>query len=255
MTGRKNGFILVTQCLKFTELINHHMRSFLLTLFITATLVHLVDGQSVHKNFPDPMQVPAVNLVYIKNGPFDRECASLLNKPVKQEDMDELSARLGEFQAIWDKEGSIYLQTVLKETGRTFPWQHVEATLTACDFPSMSSPLIIYTKSFLSSASNPHSISAFPIVVFHELMHIFLRSVDDSSSLKKKYVMESPITLGQLQVMALEKFVLLKLGRQDIIKWLDTRYRTRFSPEHRRAWEIVNDVEGSEAFIEELKVK
>lgn len=169
--------------------------------------------------------------------------------------MDELSGRLGEFQAIWDKEGSIYVQTLLKETGRTFPWQEVEATLTACDFPSMSSPLIIYTKSFLSSASKPHPVSAFPIVVFHELMHIFLRSVGDSSSLKKKYVSEPSLTLGQLQVMALEKFVLLKLGRLDIIKWLDTRYRTRFSPEHRRAWEIVNDVEGCDAFIEELKIK
>jgi hypothetical protein len=234
---------------------NHMMRSFLITLFITVRLVHLVNAQSLHKNPPDAIQVPTVNLVYVKNGPFDRECESSINKPVKQEDMDELSARLGEFQAIWDKEGSIYLQTVLKETGRTFPRHDVEATLTACDFPSMSSPLIIYTKSFLSSASKPHPLSAFPIVVFHELMHILSRSVEDNSLLKKKYVSESPLTLGQLQVMALEKFVLLELGRPDIIKWLDTRYRTRFSPEHRRAWEIVNDIEGYKAFIDELKTK
>ncbi|NII24844.1 hypothetical protein HB364_07135 [Pseudoflavitalea sp. X16] len=231
------------------------MRSFLFTLFITTGLVHLVNGQSDYKTPPDPIQVPKVSLVYVKTGPFDRVCGSSLNKSVKQEDMDELSGRLGEFQAIWDKEGSIYLQTVLKETGRSFPWQDVEATLTACDFPSMGSPLIIYTKSFLSSAPKPHPVSVFPIVVFHELMHIFLRAVNDSSLLKKKYVLESPFTLGQLQVMALEKFVLLKLGRLDIIKWLDTRYRTRFSPEHRRAWEIVNDIEGCEAFIEELKIK
>ncbi|MBT1698675.1 hypothetical protein KK083_17410 [Fulvivirgaceae bacterium PWU4] len=229
------------------------MRSVLLTLFITARLVNLVNGQSVQENLPGSIQVPKVSLVYVKNGPFDRECGSLLNKPVKQEDIDELSGRVGEFQAMWDKEGSVYLQTILKETGRPFPWQDVEVTLTACDFPSMGSPLIIYTKSFLSSASKPHSVSAFPIVIFHELMHIFLRSVDDNSLLKQKYVSESPLTLSQLQVMALEKFVLLKLGRPDIIKWLDTRYRTRFSPEHRRAWEIVNDIEGCEAFIAELK--
>jgi hypothetical protein len=104
--------------------------------------------------------------------------------------MDELSGRLGEFQAIWDKEGSIYLQTVLTETGRTFG---CGSNTNCLCFPSMSSPLRIYTKNFLSSASKPHPISAFPIVVFHELMHIFLRSVDDSSSLKKKYVMESPL--------------------------------------------------------------
>jgi hypothetical protein len=59
------------------------MKSFLFMLFITAMLVHLVNGQSVHKNLPDPMQVPAVNLVYIKNGPFGRECGSLSNKPCK----------------------------------------------------------------------------------------------------------------------------------------------------------------------------
>lgn len=220
------------------------MRCFLFTLFITTGLAQLTNGQSV----------PKVNLVYIKAGPFDRECGSSLNKPVKQEDMDELSARLSEFQAIWDKEGSVYLQTILKETGRSFPRQEVDATLTACDFPSMSSPLIIYTKGFLSSAARPHAVSVFPIVVFHELMHIFLRPVKDSSLLQRKYASESALTQGQLRVMALEKFVLVKLGREDVIKWLDTRYRIRFSPEHRRAWEIVNDIEGHEAFIAELKI-
>jgi hypothetical protein len=53
--------------------------------------------------------------------------------------------------------------------------------------------------------------------------------------------------------LALEKFVLAKMGKVDELKWLDHRYRTASAPAYKRAWEIVNDVEGVEKVLNELK--
>lgn len=165
--------------------------------------------------------------------------------------MDELYNRLAEFQAVWDKEGNDYLQIVIKEIGRPFPFREVQATLTACEFPSMSSPFLIYSKPFLSSAAKPHPTSVFPIVIFHELMHIYLHELRDSSWYGK-FSAESVGTLNQAYIMALEKFVLERSGKSTVQQWLDTRYRTRLTPDYKRAWELVSDT-GYNAFIAEIK--
>jgi hypothetical protein len=165
--------------------------------------------------------------------------------------MDELYNRLAEFQAVWDKDGNDYLQVVIKEIGRPFPLKEVQATLTACEFPSMSSPFLIYTRPFLSSAPKPHPVSVFPIVIFHELMHIYLRNMRDSSWYSK-FSSESEGVLNQAYIMALEKFVTERLGKTIVLQWIDTRYRTRLTPDHKRAWELVND-KGYNVFMEEIK--
>ena len=140
----------------------------------------------------------------------------------------------------------------LRRNRSTIPYDEMQATLTVCDFPSMSSPLIIYMKNFLSTAERPQPLFAFPEVVFHEVMHKYLRRFYNLSTLRKKYASEAPGTVGQLHLMALEKFVLQKLKKNDVLKWVDIRYRTRLTPAHKRAWEIVNEIEGHEAFIREL---
>jgi hypothetical protein len=54
--------------------------------------------------------------------------------------------------------------------------------------------------------------------------------------------------------MALEKMVLIKFGRQRELKFLEQEYRSEPAPGYyRRAWQIVNDIEGADAFIAELK--
>jgi len=195
-------------------------------------------------------------LLYFANGtPFDRSVFRLLGKPSNEELMREAGRRLPEFQALWDKEGPNYLNTVFSEIALPFPYKEIQGTLTVSDVPSTSSPLLFNIKPFLSSASKPFPLSAFPEIVFHELMHIYLRGVTDSSVLRKKYSNESIVTRNHLHLMALEKFVLLKLGKTDLLKWLDTDYRTGdLPPDYKRAWEIVNDEEGYEEFIKELKL-
>jgi hypothetical protein len=54
--------------------------------------------------------------------------------------------------------------------------------------------------------------------------------------------------------MAIEKFALMKLGKIEELKYLDYQYRNNPPPAYyKRAWEIVNDIEGHEPFIKELR--
>jgi hypothetical protein len=237
------------------------MKHFLFVLFIVGNS-YLVKSQSTNKvRQSDTMsiQIPRVYLLYFKNGtPFDRDWTRITKIPIKEEWIGEAGRRVNEFQAAWDQNGVKYLQIAFKEIGLPFPYTEMQATLTVSSVASTSTPLIINVKSFLSSAEKPASISVFPIILFHELMHTYLRGVVDSSLLRKKYAAESFMTLNHLHLMALEKFVLLKSGDTATLKWLDRDYRTNaytnFPPDYKRAWEIVNDKEGHEAFINELKL-
>ncbi len=69
----------------------------------------------------------------------------------------------------------------------------------------------------------------------------------------KKYQNEAPTRRFHLHVMAIEKMTLLKLNKLEELNILDHDYRTGSDPAYKRAWEIVNDVEGYKPFIEELK--
>jgi len=118
----------------------------------------------------------------------------------------------------------------------------------------MSMPLMINVRSFLATAQNPAPPEFLSEAVFHELMHHYVSPVFATSALRKKYEKEPSVTLYHLHVMALERFALLKLGKTTELKYLDYLYRTDPAPSYyKRAWEIVNDIEGYEAFIKELK--
>src|SRR5687767_10455143 len=123
------------------------MKLLVCTIALLGSFIFFASAQPAGKD-SSAAGLPKIYLGYVKGGPFDRECGAALGKPVKPEDMDELSNRLAEFQAVWDKDGNDYLQVLIKEIGRPFPFREVHPTLTACEFPSMSSPFLIYTKSF-----------------------------------------------------------------------------------------------------------
>jgi hypothetical protein len=68
-----------------------------------------------------------------------------------------------------------------------------------------------------------------------------------------KYRDELPTTKYHLHVMAIEKMTLIKLNRPEELKTIDHDYRSGPDPAYKRAWEIVNDIEGWKPFIDELK--
>ena len=118
----------------------------------------------------------------------------------------------------------------------------------------MSTPLMVNVRQYLPSAAHPSPEADFSEKLFHELMHHYASALTPSSRLKKKYASESQVVINHLHVMALEKFVLLELGESAELKFLEEEYRTDLPPGHyKRAWEIVSDIEGYEAFLAELK--
>jgi hypothetical protein len=134
----------------------------------------------------------------------------------------------------------------------------MQAYLTVCAVGgSMSMPLLINMRPFLASTATVPGLrwpeSYFPGLVFHELMHHYVSPVSPVSKLRRKYSSEVPQTLNHLHVMALEKVVFSRLRLSSELKFLDQAYRTTAPPAYKRAWEIVNDVEGEHAFIAELK--
>ncbi len=145
------------------------------------------------------------------------------------------------------------MNAALTEIGLDFPYREMQATLTVCLPASTSIPLIVEVNEFLPTAQKPAPAWEFSEIVFHELMHIYVRPVLAHSALMKKYQNEAPTTRYHLHVMATEKMTLLKLNRLDNLKTIDHEYRTDPDPAYKRAWEIVNDIEGYQAFIGELK--
>jgi hypothetical protein len=199
--------------------------------------------------------IPKLKLLYPEptGTVFDRTCGQLLHTEINPEWVREAVHRLPEFQAAWDRQGPKYLKVVFKEIGLEFPYREMQAVLTVCPVSTMSMPLMINVKSFLSSAEHPSPKDDFAEKVFHELMHHYVSPVMPTSTLRKKYGDESPVVFVHLHVMALEKFVLEKLGKTEELQYLDAEYRTDPPPSYySRAWEIVNR-EGYQAFLNELK--
>jgi hypothetical protein len=224
--------------------------------FLFSSTTNFICGQASANKSDSAMklQVPKVVLVYPEDGgPFDKNCGAFLNKPVKDGWIQEAAKRLGEFQFLYDNEGPKYVKTALEEVGGLYPYKEVQATLTVCHFSSMSSPLIVNVNNFLSTADDPLPLFAFTEILFHELMHTYTRPAYEKSPLIKKYATEPPLVLVHLHVMALEKFVLQKLGRTHVLKWKHSSYGEG-GPGYKRAWEIVDKIEGHEAFINELKL-
>jgi hypothetical protein len=145
------------------------------------------------------------------------------------------------------------MNTVLSEIGLDFPYHEMQTTLTVCLPASTSIPLIVQVNKFLSTAKKPAPAWEFSEIVFHELMHTYVTPVFTRSGLMKKYQNEVRTTRYHLHVMAIEKMTLLKLDRREDLKTIDHEYRNGPDVAYKRAWEIVNDIEGYEVFIEELK--
>jgi len=202
-------------------------------------------------------QIPKVDLVYpAPNGSaFDQRCSEITNGHAKREEINELLQRLPEFQAMWDKEGSKYLSTALREVGADYPFQEVQATLTVCSgVTSMGSPLMIRVRDFLTSTGEkPRPAILFPMYVFHELIHRYVNPIRAGSPLRRKYSAETVQTLNFLHVFALEKLVLVKNGYSDVLRPWEQLNRAERSPAHKRAWEIM-EAESYQPFIDELKL-
>ena len=88
----------------------------------------------------------------------------------------------------------------------------------------------------------------------HELLHTYVIGAlpQGKSVLLEKYQSEEPVVKNHLHLMAVMKLVYLKLDRDAQLQQIMEKDRALSSPAYGRAWQIVNDLEGHEAFVQEL---
>ena len=201
-------------------------------------------------------QYPHVPLVfgYI---PFDQSCEQWRNTTIERQWYAELRTKIKMFQNYWDQEAPLLLGTTITEIHKPFRYQEMLATLTLCPIQSMSRPLLINIRPFLDGPTQqqPRPLFLFSAVVFHELLHTYVLGAlpPGKSVLLEKYQSEEPVVKNHLHLMAVMKLVYLKLDREEQLKQIIEKDRALGSPAYGRAWQIVNDLERYEAFVQELR--
>jgi len=200
-------------------------------------------------------QYPHVPLVfgYI---PFDQSCEQWRNTTIERQWYAELRTKIKMFQDYWDQEAPLLLGTTIAAIHKPFRYQEMLATLTLCPIPSMSRPLLINIRPFLDGPTQqqPRPLFLFSAVVFHELLHTYVLGAlpPGKSVLLEKYQSEEPVVKNHIHLLAIMKMVYLKLDREEQLKQIIEKDRALGNPGYGRAWQIVNDLEGHEAFAQEL---
>ena len=190
--------------------------------------------------------------------PFDRACESLKDKKIDEALVKEMSERAEEFQQHWDSYGVPLLQDIVNEIGKPFKYRDLVATMSVCEFYSMSHPLIVNMRRFLKAGprETPHPKHMFISLVLHELLHIYIHGIGTSDlPLGKKYQDEPFSVQSHIYLMAVLKMVLLKNGMEAEFQAILDFDRELNRPIYLRSWEIVHELEDYRQFVEELKSK
>ncbi|MCB9025580.1 MAG: hypothetical protein H6625_04620 [Bdellovibrionaceae bacterium] len=189
---------------------------------------------------------------------FDNICAAQAKTVIKPEWLTELTTKLPKLQTEWNKNGEDLLLEVYNIFGKSFLRTEMIVTVFTCQkFPSMSQPLLIKISWFLNSSSNnnPQPDHVFVGLTFHELLHTYIYENFSSqwpTGLLKKYKDEPDVVLSHLHQVALQKYIYIKLKRENELKDI-IKFDQSLGKNYHRAWEIVNEIEGYKPFIDELK--
>ncbi len=172
--------------------------------------------------------------------------------------VQEAMQKLPIFQKLWNDDSTNLLATTISGIGKPFLRSEETVNLFLCPrLPSMGTPLLITYYPFLDSTTSSHPLSPlyFKGIVFHELLHKYVNSIlTTQTPLLKKYSNEPALVKVHLHVDAVQKLVYLKLGRQRDLQTIVASDSKNFGEDYRRAWEIVNTVEGYEGFVKELQM-
>jgi hypothetical protein len=189
--------------------------------------------------------------------PFDQSCEQWRHTSIDQQWYEELRAKIKMFQDYWDHEAPLLLGTAIAAINKPFRYKEMLATLTLCPIQSMSRPLLINIRPFLDGPTQqqPRPLFLFAALVFHELLHTYVIGTrpPGPSALMERYKSEEPVVQNHLHLMAVMKMVYLKLGRAEQLQQIIELDRTLGNPAYGRAWQIVNDIEGYDAFVHELR--
>lgn len=203
---------------------------------------------------------PAVTLDY--KPMFDASCAASSQQEIEPEAVKELQARLEEFREFWRKEAPRLLGAVPGVAGAPYRFNEARAALSLCpSFPSMSLPLLINMRMYLSATSKgaPTPLVDFSNNVMHEVLHRYVSEAVEalpggSTPLLNKYSDEPPAVRNHLHLYAIIWSVYAKLGRErdlEVVLAAEKMFPRAWAISQ-RAREIVAK-EGGERFLAELR--
>lgn len=170
----------------------------------------------------------------------------------------ELDKQLPGLKAAWKKDAPLLFMELFSVFNRGIKAKERTAILYLSNAWSYGSDRflvlglrwILDPESWIFKVNREDSLIA---TIFHELLHIWVdENINQESPLLKKYSTEESEVRNHIHLMALQKMVYQKLGREDILEMLDEQYRKRSLASYRRAWEIVNDIEGCEAVLQDI---
>lgn len=188
---------------------------------------------------------------------FDGVCSTKEN-PVKKSWADEVREKIPEFKNQWEREAPFLFYHLFKKiNGKSFKRKEYTVTLSACpNLVPFSQPIVINTTPYLEKPVADNKVvrrpkSVFTWIVFHELTHNWIEEHLDETVLIRKYKNESQAVLAHLHLLSVELYVFEKVGKKEILNWLEAFYLSPRRPEYGRAWEIVHK-EGRDTFLNEL---
>ena len=195
---------------------------------------------------------------------FDPVCATETATVLNTAWTSEVTERLPEFQAEWNREGPTLLKEMYHIVGKPYSRQEMTVAFTVCQTTSLSSPFLVFVRCSLRSCPNccpgpsPEPMIGLTNRVFHELIHNILNSGEWlplattlPTPLLQKYRAEGSAVIFHLHVAALQQEVYAGLGRKDLFD-LNREHYISTGGAYKRAMEIV-ELESSAAFVAELK--
>jgi hypothetical protein len=202
-------------------------------------------------------QYPELNFEYgIALDYFD--CAS--EKPITEEMWQAMYKKIPEFKQVWMENGPKLLEQVSSLFGKPLEDNHkdVNVGLILCHKKgSFSFPFIVDASPYFATADREaYPLSDFTHTVFHMMLHRFLwqnyTELDSQSNLLHTYEKESLTVRQNLHLQAIIKHVFLALHKEKELQEIIDDSAKYKDPGYRRAWNIINNETGHQAFINEL---
>ena len=172
---------------------------------------------------------------------------------------NQLNSQLPRFIAAWRKDAPVFFRELVITFQKGIKARNRNAIINLSHGSSYGSQwfLVFGLRWFLDPEPWGASVSkedAFSSLVFHELLHVWVDDNirKDKSEYLEKYKNEDSLVLDHLHLMAIQKMIYLKINRQDLLNFIDESYRSNQGPFYKRAWEIVNDVEGYESILADV---
>jgi hypothetical protein len=247
---------------------------------VTATLLLGMAAALIAAADPPAAEYPAIRFVHPQL--IERYCATWSPAKPDPAAMAEVTRRLPEFQAAWDREGPALMRETVRLTGQPYRFKEALAALHACpDLSSMSSPMMIAAARYTEAAGGgaesglvvraakagklpfaklpPRPLADFTATVFHEVQHRYAYDLvsgfpNGMTPIMAKYANEHVVTRNHLHLFAIEKLVRQKLGSSAVYEAGRQRMRENGYTNYVRAHEIV-EAEGAERIVAEIRAK